>query len=145
MNAVNEVPPSVLLVEDEFLVSMFVEEALRDFGLPASVFNEGKPALVALTAQPFCAAILDVALPDMSGEKIVEAIRDRFPTMPILLTTGLNDKDLHSRFLGTNHLRVLSKPFDVEMLRTELKLLGVLKYQFLPPTGRAAELVPNCN
>jgi DNA-binding response OmpR family regulator len=145
MKTVSQTPLSVLVVEDEYLVSMFVEEALRDFGLPVSVFHCAEPALQALLTQSFCAAVLDVALPDMSGEKIVEALRKRDPTIPILLTTGLTDADLNRRFLDTTNLRVLNKPFDVDMLREELEVLGVLKYQLLPPDGTTAALLPNCN
>jgi DNA-binding response OmpR family regulator len=126
MNTFSQSSPAVLVVEDEALVAMFVEEALHDLGLGCEVFTRGRPALDAVASRSFIAAVLDMGLPDIAGEEIVAALLQRDPTMPIIITSGHDQVDLELKFKGVRRIRVLSKPFDAEMLCVELKALDVV-------------------
>lgn len=125
MKSVTNPAQPALVVEDEVLVAVFLEEALRDMGLRSQVFTSGKPALQALASESFAVAVLDVGLPDMAGEEIVNALLERDPMMPIVITSGHDHRQLESRFKHAAQLRVLSKPFDADRLQAELKALGV--------------------
>lgn len=80
---------SVLLVEDEFLIRAVLIDALGDIGLACIEAPTGQAALDVLTGPaPLSAIIVDIGLPDMSGEKVIEAAARRRPGMPIIRCSG---------------------------------------------------------
>jgi DNA-binding response OmpR family regulator len=117
---------AVLVVEDEILVTMFIEEVVHDFGLTSDVFTEGKAALEAFQAGRYVAAIIDLGLPDISGHQVVLALLDRCPALCIVLATGLDASETEAQFGHIDRLRILCKPFDGPELRQSLVSLGVL-------------------
>lgn len=70
-------------------------------------------------------AVIDLGLPDRSGEELVSAIRAVRPDLPIVLTTGLADQAVCRRFAADDRLQILSKPFDPRALIDGLRKLGV--------------------
>lgn len=81
--------PSVLLAEDEFLIRAVLVDALSDLGITCIEAPTGQDALDILAGDmPLGAVIVDIGLPDMSGEKVIEAaVRDR-PDLPIIRCSG---------------------------------------------------------
>ena len=80
---------SVLLAEDEFLIRAVLVDALESIGIGCIEAPTGQAALDVLAgAAPLAAVIVDIGLPDMSGEKVIEsAIRQR-PDVPIICCSG---------------------------------------------------------
>ena len=65
---------SVLLAEDEFLIRAVLVDALGELGLSCIEAPTGQEALDVMTGSaPLAAIIVDIGLPDMSGEKVIEA------------------------------------------------------------------------
>lgn len=116
----------ILVVEDEALVALHLKQVLHDLGLHPHVFMEGTPALASIAACPYQAAVLDLGLPDMPGERVVAALLERNPSCRIVLATGLDVQEVDERFGAIPGVRVLSKPFDADMLQFELAALGVV-------------------
>lgn len=106
---------------------MHLKVCLSDLGLIPHVFTEGKPALEAIQAQDFGAAVLDLRLPDIAGEEIVHELLQRDPKFRILVTTGQDVHEVQRRFAAASRVRVLSKPYDGPMIEEELMKLGVLQ------------------
>jgi DNA-binding response OmpR family regulator len=81
--------PSVLLVEDEFLIRAVLADALGDEGLACIPAPTGQAALdvIASSAQ-LSAIIVDIGLPDMSGERVIEAAARHRPGTPIIRCSG---------------------------------------------------------
>lgn len=80
---------SVLLAEDEFLIRAVLVDALSEIGLQCIEAPTGQAALDVLTGPaPLSAVIVDIGLPDMSGEKVIEAAAQRRPGMPIIRCSG---------------------------------------------------------
>ena len=104
---------SVLLAEDEFLIRAVVVDALGAVGLNCIEAPTGQAALDVVTGQaPLAAIIVDIGLPDMSGEKVIEAALEHRPDVPIIRCSGSSAPSaLHgSRF------QVFPKPYSVEDL-----------------------------
>ena len=120
---------TVLVVEDETVVAMYLSECLLELGLEPDVFTEGKPALQALASSSYSAAVLDLGLPDICGDDIVKALLERDPKFRIVLTTGQDVQEVEKRFAGAPRVRILSKPYDAPALEAELEKLGVLQVQ----------------
>ncbi len=61
--------------------------------------------------------IVDLLMPDMNGKECYEELRKIHPTIPIILSTGINDA---ARKEGLKHLQVigfLEKPYNMEKLQ----------------------------
>ena len=81
--------PSVLLAEDEFLIRAVVVDALNSAGLDCIEAATGQAALDVVTGTaPLAAIIVDIGLPDMSGEKVIEAALEKRPEVPVIRCSG---------------------------------------------------------
>jgi DNA-binding response OmpR family regulator len=112
-------PARVLVVEDEQLICLFLQECLQSAGYNVQLLCEGKAALEVAGEGSFDAAIIDVGLPDVSGDEIARRLHDRDPSLPIILTSGFDCHPLAEQFGEDRRVRVLAKPFDeTTVLRT---------------------------
>jgi len=80
---------SVLLAEDEFLIRAVMVDALGELGLSCIEAPTGQAALDAITGStPLSVIIVDIGLPDMSGEKVIEAALQHRPQVPVICCSG---------------------------------------------------------
>ena len=80
---------SVLLAEDEFLIRAVLVDALGELGMTCIEAPTGQEALDVVTgATPLAAIIVDIGLPDMSGEKVIEAAVRHRPGTPVIRCSG---------------------------------------------------------
>jgi CheY-like chemotaxis protein len=81
--------PSVLLAEDEFLIRAVLVDALGELGIACIEAGTGQEALDVVKGQiPLGAIIVDIGLPDMSGERVIEAAREHRPDTPVIRCSG---------------------------------------------------------
>jgi CheY-like chemotaxis protein len=85
---------SVLLVEDDRADALLVEELIADAAVDvdfawAPSISDAERELA--RARPDC-VLLDLNLPDASGIGALERISKRYPSIPIVVLTGLNDE-----------------------------------------------------
>ena len=82
--------PVVLVAEDEFLIRALLIDALADVGLDCLEAPTGKAALDFIASDKHIdALVVDIGLPDMSGERIIEAALGQRPSMPIVRCSGM--------------------------------------------------------
>jgi len=107
---------SVLVVEDEAIVSMLLEDMLGDLGAQVRHAGTLTAALAAIDAEMPKLALLDV---NIGGEKIFP-VADRLDAagVPIVFTTGYGRKGLEPRW---ERHAVLQKPFDEAGLTAALR------------------------
>jgi DNA-binding response OmpR family regulator len=109
----------ILVVEDEFLVSVALEDDLRDAG--ASVigpYSDLAAALAGAEQQTFDLALLDINLGGTMVYPLADVLLAR--RVPFLFLSGYIGTDLPSRFLPQ---RRLSKPYDPARLIDEITRL----------------------
>jgi len=83
---------SVLLAEDEFLIRAVLVDSLADVGIECIEAATGQEALdVVRGDKPLVAVIVDIGLPDMSGEKVIEAAAQYRPDVPIIRCSGASE------------------------------------------------------
>ena len=100
--------PSVLLAEDEFLIRAVVVDALNSAGLDCIEAATGQAALDVVTGTaPLAAIIVDIGLPDMSGEKVIEAALQHRPDVPIIRCSGAHAPSA----LASPQIHVFPKPY----------------------------------
>jgi CheY-like chemotaxis protein len=104
---------SVLLAEDEFLIRAVVVDALGAVGLNCIEAATGQAALDVVTGKAALSAIIvDIGLPDMSGEKVIEAALQHRPDVPIIRCSGSNAPSASA----SSRVHVFPKPYSVDDL-----------------------------
>lgn len=120
------VPPRVLIVEDEMLVRMFAVDALEDAGFQVLQAGDATEAMAALKDTPqLVAVIVDMGLPDRSGDQLAAEMRGQLQNLPILIASGRSERELKDKFAADSRIAVLVKPYTAAMLIGALGSLGV--------------------
>ena len=112
-------PDSVLIVEDEGLVSLMLEDLLRSMGARVvDVFGAAGDALSALAASNYDCAILDIIVRDGTSEPVADALADR--GIPFLFSSGVGLEMVDARH---HNRRLISKPYDDNVLASHIREL----------------------
>lgn len=117
----NLLPPakaSILLVDDEPMVLKMLQTFLDSQGYQVLCAPGGHEALAIVEQQGHGIDLLitDIRMPDMNGIRLLEAVRQLLPTLPVLLMTGYTDFDLVVEGLKQHAFDLLFKPIDFEQL-----------------------------
>lgn len=119
-------PTRVLIVEDEMLVRMFAVDALEDVGFQVLQAGDAAEAVTALNGGDYVdAVIVDMGLPDRSGDQLAAEMRAQRQDLPILIASGRSERELKDRFASDSRVGVLTKPYTASMLIGALHALGV--------------------
>jgi DNA-binding response OmpR family regulator len=113
----------ILLVEDEEKVARFVERGLKAELYLVDVAVDGKTALCHLEHSSYDLVILDLNLPDISGNEVLRCIRkDKLPVPVLILTARDSIADKVENFeRGADDY--LTKPFSFTELVLRIKAL----------------------
>jgi CheY-like chemotaxis protein len=114
---------SVLLVDDdEFLTETF-KILLQDAGFIVETALTGNQAIIKASQKDFDLAILDLMLPDITGNELSKRLKERNKRMNVILLTGHTEalEDIDIETLGSDE--VLLKPISPdELLKVTEKL-----------------------
>ena len=81
----------ILVVEDEKNTAEPVKEALEMNGFAADVAENGAKALGLFGKVSYDLVLLDLKLPDMSGEDVLRRLRDKDPYVYVVVYTNYSD------------------------------------------------------
>jgi DNA-binding response OmpR family regulator len=115
----------VLVVDDEETICNLLTRLLEREGYQVIATTRGKDALTLILTEKPKLMILDLNLPDLSGESIYERVRQSHQTknLPILIITGRNVPGLSAKCLNGGADAFLSKPFDTPELLAQVRAL----------------------
>lgn len=111
---------SILVVEDNQDIGRFTTELLEDLGYAIRWVDNAEDALTALAEDEFAYDLVfsDVIMPGANGVELAIAIRDRYPGLPVVLTSGYSTVLAENADLGFELIR---KPYSVEVLSRTLR------------------------
>ena len=130
MDAASPAPPElplmqrrkVLVVEDDAQVRIFVLSALQDLGYDTVEADAASTALDMLAADDQINVLLtDVVMPGGSCRALLEAVKERYPDMPVLCMTGYTRNAIVHNGVLDQGVRLISKPFTLDDLARELR------------------------
>jgi DNA-binding response OmpR family regulator len=78
----------ILIAEDEPGIASFLEKGLKAAGFTTLVVEDGRSASSAARDRDFDLVILDLGLPLLDGHQVLEEIRGRGETMPVIILTA---------------------------------------------------------
>ena len=114
----------ILVVEDEKRIADFLGRGLESAGYAVDVANDGSSAIDLVHTAAYDMIVLDLGLPDMDGLKVLEKIRTRKVSPPVLILSARGDVDDRVKGLELGADDYLVKPFAfVELLARARVLL----------------------
>jgi len=127
--------PSVLVVEDDKKIAKVVRVYLEEAGYRVMHFEKGRDAVAASVKERPLLVILDLMLPDTSGEEVCQEIKEAGDIPIIMLTSKSSEEERVAGFaLGADDYVV--KPFSPRELVYRVKaLLKRAQKADLGPTG----------
>lgn len=112
----------ILLVEDDLSLAAGLQHALGQEGFVVDLVNSGNQALTAVKNEAPDIVVLDLGLPDMDGLEVLNKIRQRSKSIPVMVLTA-RDK-LDDKVIGLDHGAddYMAKPFDMKELAARLRV-----------------------
>jgi CheY-like chemotaxis protein len=133
------VRPRVLVVDDELSVRTVVCDLLADLGCEGDEAGDGATAVALLQRGRYDLVVTDLRMPGMTGWDVVEAVRARVPTIPVILISGFATDDDVRRAHRVG-LPLLHKPFSLAEFRQVIR--SVLTPEASHPERRTESDVP---
>lgn len=110
----------ILLIDDELKITRVLAAYLAKEGYQTAVAHDGNQASRLLQIQPFDLILLDLMLPDISGETLCSTIRAHYRTPVIMLTAKSDESDiLNGLQIGADDY--ITKPFSPRVVVAKVK------------------------
>ena len=111
----------ILIAEDEPRIAAFLQKGLKANGFTTVLVEDGETAASVADSKDFDLLILDLGLPGKDGLQILEELRGRGETLPIIILTARDDlSDKVAGFEGGADDYV-TKPFRFEELLARVR------------------------
>ena len=101
----------ILVIDDEDVIRMLVVEILESAGYDVTSAESAEVALSLLDHSEFDLVVSDVIMPGLSGLELLEAVRARRASLPVILVTGAGTYDTLSQALTRGAAGLVTKPF----------------------------------
>jgi two-component system response regulator TctD len=113
----------LLLVEDNRELSSWLSRLLTKSGYAVEQAFNGKEASHFLLTQSYDAILLDLTLPDVSGQTVLKNLRNLKNEVPVLIISALDTRGDIIENLNLGADDYMAKPFDIEELEARLRSL----------------------
>ena len=113
---------TILIIDDEEMVSKITAKMLAKIGYNVITINDGALARDTLLENPDCAlVILDMIMPGMDGTETFDLVKSVAPDIFVLLASGYSSGDQTSEILRKGCNGFLQKPFRLPELSAKLR------------------------
>lgn len=113
---------TVLLVEDEPTTLNLYRVGLKGLlGFRILLAEHGQKAMEYLKAHPVDVIVTDLNMPVMDGFRLISWVSARYPSVPIIVMTGVPETQHMNAPLSMGALRILSKPPRLSKLMDEIR------------------------
>jgi heavy metal response regulator len=113
----------LLLVEDDKKLSAFILKGLRQAGFAVDHSGNGRDGLHLALSETYDAAILDIMLPEVDGLAIIEEMRQKGISTPVIILSAKRSVDDRIKGLQTGGDDYLVKPFAFSELLARVQAL----------------------
>jgi DNA-binding NtrC family response regulator len=112
---------SVLLVDDDVTVLRSLAGALADFGFDVTTAEGGAAALGKLAEFAPDVILSDIRMPGLDGIELLELVRERAPSVDVVLMTAYDDMPTVVRAMRAGAFDFLVKPVNLDELEEILR------------------------
>ena len=113
----------VLIVEDDSEISKYLEKGLAESGYTADGVASAEEAMPALETVAYDAAVIDLMLPGIDGEELIQSIRKKSYSTPVLVLSAKQSVEdrVHALRIGADDY--MTKPFSFTELAARIDAL----------------------
>jgi DNA-binding response OmpR family regulator len=102
---------NIVIIEDEPRIAAFIERGLKSEGFAVQVAGDGVSGLALACSEDVDLVILDLMLPQLSGEEVLVKLRVRRPDVAVIVLTARDAVDDRVRNLNAGADDYVTKPF----------------------------------
>ena len=119
---------SVLVVDDDPVIRSMLTASLEASGHEVTTAKDGSEALELVRAEGFDVILLDVLMPGMNGDQVLEHLKDdpKLRHVPVVMVTSLDDVGSAVRCIELGADDYLPKPIDPVLLGARINA-GLMK------------------
>ncbi len=128
-NEMQEARARILVIEDDARFAQSLVSLLANAGWTAEVCATGGAGLGRLAVEPYDLVLVDIHLPDMSGQEVVQTLRDKGDRLPVIVVSGATQIDAAIQALRLGAADFIRKPIEPEFLLHRIR--GILKQRWL--------------
>jgi len=112
----------IIIVEDDHVLGGLLSGYLSRIGsYEVHHVERGQDALKSLEKHRYDCAFVDLQLPDMTGIEVLEAIKSRDPTVPVIMMSGRVSMDVFIEAMKLGASDFLAKPFSFQQIVMSLE------------------------
>ncbi len=120
-NAADSLNPRrpIMIVDDEEPILLAVDTTLRMVGMNNIITcGDSRRVIDLLAEQPIELMLLDLNMPNIHGERLLDAINRDFPDIPVIIVTGAVDVETAVRCIKAGAFDYVVKPVEEDRLLT---------------------------
>lgn len=113
----------ILIVEDDAKIASFIKKGLSESGFAVDLADNGEDGLYLCLGQDYDATVVDIMLPKLDGLKLIETLRSRGNTTPVLILSARHSVSDRVKGIQTGGDDYLVKPFAFSELLVRIQAL----------------------
>ena len=127
----------ILAVDDDHAVRVSLKVMFRKWSdVLLEVAEEAESAMEMLSEQEYLMMFCDVDMPGMNGLELLEAVREKYPAMPVVMLTGNQDITTPIKAFRSGAMDYLQKPMQTATVRETIdKAFEVVEKEAKEKTG----------
>lgn len=111
----------VLVVDDDIASRLLLALQLGKAGYAVVEAEGGEAALEALSTAGVDLVLLDQMMPGMDGMATLKIIKERYPSLPVIMMTAFSSVRLAVEFMAAGGAYFVEKPIDIDVLNLKIQ------------------------
>ena len=104
----------VWIIDDDRSIRWVFEKALTREDIAYKAFSSAEEAKTALRTEAPLVVVSDIRMPGESGLQLLQVLKERHPTLPVIIMTAHSDLDSAVAAFQGGAFEYLPKPFDID-------------------------------
>ena len=115
-----EVPPHILVMEDDLSVAKGLEMVLSEEGYNVNLAGTGELAMEAFRQKRFDLLVADLRLPDIDGMEVIRQVKEAKPETEVIVITGYGTTATAVEAMKLGVHDFLPKPFTEDQIKAAI-------------------------
>ena len=107
---------NILIADDEEAIREVVSTLLESQGYACKTCPDGRVALESFRNGSFDLVLSDIVMPEMNGLKLLAALRQEDPDVPVIMVTAMHDISIALEAIRAGAYDYILKPFEKDQL-----------------------------
>lgn len=128
VNADQEKPLKILVVDDEPNILEVIQSFLESEGYEVSTADSGASVFSGLDGDDTNIVLLDIRMPDIDGLQCLRYIKDKYPTIEVVMMSGFATLQMARKSLEIGAFDYLRKPLSFNHLKEVIQQIKITKF-----------------